>query len=176
MCGGGLKVVASLSGGRLQAPEDGLQGRLVAPADALPEEFMDLTAPLDLIPKKFAHYLTSVEAERRRTSVMGLTARFYSAPPCNCCNGPSPKASSIDRALDYRMGGSFQRLQEHVKHADSKGFFYGQWTGTLQILQKGAYVFDLDLGFDSMSSMKINGQELLTYGQCRMSKARVLRR
>ena len=54
---------------------------------------------------------------------------------------------------------SLQRsLQQHAKHADSNGFFYGKWTGSIQILQKGFYVFDLDLGFDSTSSMKINGQ------------------
>lgn len=76
----------------------------MAPADALPEEFLGsspVTAPLDSIPATFAHYLSSVDAERRRAAVMGLTARFYSAPPTTCDATP-PKASAIDRALDYR--------------------------------------------------------------------------
>lgn len=38
------------------------------------------------------------------------------------------------------------------------GFFYGKWTGTINILEKGMYVFDLDLGFDTMSSIKIDGK------------------
>ena len=38
------------------------------------------------------------------------------------------------------------------------GFHYGKWTGTINILEKGKYVFDLDLGFDTSSSIKIDGQ------------------
>lgn len=38
------------------------------------------------------------------------------------------------------------------------GYFYGKWTGTINILEKGTYVFDLDLGFDTTSSIKIDGK------------------
>ncbi|CAJ1367523.1 unnamed protein product, partial [Effrenium voratum] len=86
---------------------------------------------------------------------------------------PAPVSSVIDRSLDYRMGatGGFQRfLQHHAKHAEPGGFFYGKWTGTINILQRGKYIFDLDLGFDTASSIKIDGKELLTFGQCRAAK------
>lgn len=178
-CGGGVKLLASVVShldGRLQAPQDGFDEGGMAPADRLPEEFMDsdpVTAPLDQIPAKFAHYLTSVDKKRQQPDVMGLSARFYSVKPTDDCNGPAPMSSTIDRALDYRFGftGGFQRfLQLHAKHADSGSFFYGKWTGTINILEKGKYVFDLDLGFDTSSSIKIDGQELLTHGQCKASK------
>eukprot|EP00435_Cladocopium_sp_Y103_P029437 s2667_g7.t1 len=179
-CGGGVKLLASVQpsrlDGRLQAPQDGFGGSGMAPADRLPEEFMDsapVTAPLDQIPAKFSHYLSSVDKKRQQPDVMGLSARFYSVKPTDDCNGPPPVSSTIDRALDYRFGftGGFQRfLQFHAKHAEAGSFFYGKWTGTINILEKGKYVFDLDLGFDSSSSIKIDGQELLTHGQCKASK------
>ncbi|CAJ1399034.1 unnamed protein product [Effrenium voratum] len=169
-CGGGLKFLAAedsapLAARRLQAPEDGSD-----PA----EEFMEaapVTAPLDSIPAKFAHYLTAAETQRRSPDVLGLSVRFYKAEPFDC--GPAPVSSAIDRSLDYRMGatGGFQRfLQHHAKHAEPGGFFYGKWTGTINILQRGKYIFDLDLGFDTASSIKIDGKELLTFGQCRAAK------
>ncbi|CAK9007174.1 unnamed protein product [Durusdinium trenchii] len=183
-CGGGVHFLASVQPspleGRLQAPQDRYDGSVVAPADELPEEFMEsvpVTVPLDEIPSKFSHYLTSIDTQRRRPDVMGLTARFYKVKPTETeCGrpGPAPVSSAIDRALDYRMGftGGFQRfLQQRAKHADAGSYFYGKWTGTINILEKGTYVFDLDLGFDTTSSIKIDGKELLTHGQCRASKA-----
>eukprot|EP00438_Fugacium_kawagutii_P005895 Skav214430 [mRNA] locus=scaffold586:360478:361980:+ [translate_table: standard] len=178
-CGGGVKLLASVQPshleGRLQSPHDSFASN-VAPADTLPDEFMDsapVTAPLDEIPAKFAHYLTSVHKQRQQPDVMGLSARFYNVKPSDGCEGPEPMSSTIDRALDYRFGftGGFQRfLQQHAKLADADSFFYGKWTGTINILENGTYAFDLDLGFDTASSIRIDGQELLTHGQCKASK------
>eukprot|EP00913_Durusdinium_trenchii_P010470 g9817.t1 len=127
------------------------------------QEFMEsvpVTAPLDEIPSKFSHYLTSIDTQRRRPDVMGLTARFYKVKP-------------TETECGMGFTGGFQRfLQQRAKHADAGSYFYGKWTGTINILEKGTYVFDLDLGFDTTSSIKIDGKELLTHGQCRASKAR----
>ncbi|CAE7644721.1 unnamed protein product, partial [Symbiodinium pilosum] len=182
-CGGGVKFVASvesrrpLSSRRLVAPEDRLDMEsLVAPTETLPEEFRDVApvmAPLDWIPSKFAHILGASEQQRQRPDVLGLSARFFAALPGDDCSGPLPVASAIDRSLDYRAGftGGFQRyLQDRAKHATKGGFFYGKWTGTINIVQAGTYLFDLALGFDTTSSIKIDGKEFLTMGQCLSAK------
>lgn len=182
-CGGGLKFVASvesqrpLASRRLVAPEDRLDlDSLVAPTETLPQEFLDASpvmAPMDRIPSKFAHILGAAVEQRERPDVLGLSARFFASPPGDDCSGPLPVASAIDRALDYRMGftGGFQRyLQDRAQHATAGGFFYGKWSGTVNILQAGTYVFDLALGFDTTSSIKIDGKEFLTMGQCLSAK------
>eukprot|EP00439_Symbiodinium_sp_Y106_P060148 s611_g8.t2 len=182
-CGGGIKFVASvesqrpLASRRLVAPEDRLDlDSLVAPTETLPQEFLDASpvmAPMDRIPSKFAHILGAAVEQRERPDVLGLSARFFASPPGDGCSGPLPVASAIDRALDYRMGftGGFQRyLQDRAQHATAGGFFYGKWSGTVNILQAGTYVFDLALGFDTTSSIKIDGKEFLTMGQCSSAK------
>lgn len=51
-----------------------------------------------------------------------------------------------------------------------RGFFYGKWTGTINILEKGMYVFDLDLGFDTMSSIKIDGKVQILGSRWQLSR------
>lgn len=63
-----------------------------------------------------------------------------------------PDALQSHRAIDFA---------QHIigwTNPQLPGFFYGKWTGTINILEKGKYVFDLDLGFDTSSSIKIDGQ------------------
>eukprot|EP00931_Biecheleriopsis_adriatica_P032555 TRINITY_DN18992_c0_g1_i2.p1 TRINITY_DN18992_c0_g1~~TRINITY_DN18992_c0_g1_i2.p1 ORF type:complete len:591 (+),score=108.22 TRINITY_DN18992_c0_g1_i2:188-1960(+) len=181
-CGGGVSLVSSTDANVpmeqrwLQAPEDTVAGEIVAPSDRLPEQFMEsasVAAPFDRIPSQFSHFLTESEKQRRKPDMLGLTARFYKTEPSDSCDGPSPASSSIDRALDYRMGstGGFQRsLKEKASLADMGSYYYGKWTGTLNILMSGAYQFDLDIPFDTTSSIKIDGKKFRTKGQCRIAQ------
>jgi len=77
--------------------------------------------------------------------------------------------SAIDRVLDYE--GSKGNFMEFIRsqNVEPGRVFYGKWTGTLNILMAGEYTLDLDIGFDTMSSLKIDGVETKTVGQCRIA-------
>eukprot|EP00930_Biecheleria_cincta_P004639 TRINITY_DN105558_c0_g1_i1.p1 TRINITY_DN105558_c0_g1~~TRINITY_DN105558_c0_g1_i1.p1 ORF type:complete len:575 (-),score=109.28 TRINITY_DN105558_c0_g1_i1:310-2034(-) len=182
-CGGGVPMVSStqsdvpLARSLVMAPEDAVARRdLVAPADALPEKFgmaKQVTAPLDAVPRSFRRHFAEMQKQRQTPDLMGLTVRFYDAPPTNTCEGPPTISSAVDRVLDYGLGkvSGFQRFVEsRAKKAKTGSVFYAKWTGTIDVLAAGEYAFDLDLGFDTQSSVKIDGKEILTKGQCRVAR------
>jgi hypothetical protein len=169
-CGGGLKMIeatdaeVSIHERTLLAPEDAL------PVDSIPvgaKEMEPLIAPHDDVPSQFAQYISETHQDTQEDTLYGLSARFYSVPPNNECDGPKAEASQIDRALDYK---SQSLLKWPSFLGQETGVFFGKWTGSINIIKGGSYVFDLDLGYDSLSSVKIDGKEILTVGQCRFSK------
>merc|ERR1719401_1034603 len=106
---------------------------------------------------------------------MGLSARFFGFPPPDCRDAPE-EASAIDRSLDYSgtVATGPRWLQWPAMHvANPGGFFWGKWTTTLRIFKTGRYFFDLDIGFSTTSTIKVDGLELRTWGQCRVARTEV---
>lgn len=185
-CGGGLKTLVAvepekpIGERRLVAPEDRLPApktrwsddsgppALAAHLDGLPLQNSPV-APEDVIPIMYSRYLTEVNTAENRPDVMGLSARFYSVPPVGCA--AKPAASVIDRALDYGIGFSVRSLATYSKDVSNygTGVFWAKWTGTVEIFTAGTYVFNLDVGFNTHSLMKVDGLEMITRGQCRIS-------
>jgi len=158
---------------RLVAPEDTIgKVKLVAPEDSSSPEFMEsspVVAPMDSVPTRFSHFLGDIHRQNRKPDLLGLTARFYGHRPSDDCKGAAPMGSAIDRVLDYE--GSRGNFMEFIKsqNVEPGRVFYGKWTGTLNILMAGEYTLDLDIGFDTMSSLKIDGVETKSVGQCRIA-------
>lgn len=189
-CGGGVhalvapSVALPLVSRRLVAPEDASQsepGRwadapgppvLAATEDTVPAEH-GLAAPKDRLPARYARYFNEESRQAARPLPMGLTARFYSAPPDECGEA-EPVASAVERFLDYsprQRGGSGRSLRWPSRHEPPlSGLFWARWTATLNVLLPGNYTFDLDIGFSTNSSLKVDGHTLITPGQCRASK------
>jgi len=177
ICGGGLKTMVTgqdaltrLDNRQLFAGTDAMPGTGMVPV----KEYA--VAPEDVIAEDYAKYFQETLRSHMRPGLMGLSARFYSSPPAN----PSVpvKASCIDRALEFggSGAGSNGRLLQWPAifgHAANKaGFFWGKWTGTFMLSSPGRYVFDLDVGFNTRSSLKIDGQALSTPGMCRVTPNR----
>lgn len=146
----------------------------LAPPQEIPWVGIDpdpVAAPYDDVPKPYAMYFGKVYDSESRPDPMGLSARFYGSPPMACDAG-KPGASAIDRALDYSASSAIwtARNLHWPKSVATEGeVFWGRWTGSLRIFKPGRYVFDLDIGFSTQSSIKVDGIELLTAGQCRVS-------
>eukprot|EP00929_Paragymnodinium_shiwhaense_P006872 TRINITY_DN110825_c0_g1_i1.p1 TRINITY_DN110825_c0_g1~~TRINITY_DN110825_c0_g1_i1.p1 ORF type:complete len:1225 (-),score=222.94 TRINITY_DN110825_c0_g1_i1:89-3763(-) len=128
------------------------------------------TAPHDQVPVRYAHFFRETYEQSLRSDPMGLSVRFYGAPPGAACAGDRAfvKASAIDRALEYTDANRARNLQwPAMTVARSGGFFWGKWTSTVRIFKPGRYIFNLDIGFSTQSSIKVDGLELVTYGQCK---------
>lgn len=158
---------------------------LFAGADSLPGTGMVpvkeyAVAPEDVISENYAKYFRESLRGHMAPGLMGLSARFYSSPPCPAqqCRKTRVKASCIDRALEFGGSGpgSNGRLLQWPAiygHAANKaGFFWGRWTGTLMLYSSGRYAFDLDVGFNTRSTLKIDGRVLSTPGMCRVTPNR----
>eukprot|EP00927_Polykrikos_kofoidii_P023055 TRINITY_DN2134_c0_g1_i1.p1 TRINITY_DN2134_c0_g1~~TRINITY_DN2134_c0_g1_i1.p1 ORF type:complete len:804 (-),score=72.14 TRINITY_DN2134_c0_g1_i1:156-2567(-) len=196
-CGGGRRVVTidsaytRLSHRRLVAPEDrspnGPVSRrsvlsrsmpenpispwrpLMAPKDHVPLPVPPV-APHDDVPLKYAHYFQGLYDRSLIPDPMGLSVRFYGFRPSDACT-EVPGASAIDLSLDYSGdAGSPRSLQQATKDVTLPGgIVWGRWTGSLKIEKAGNYTFDLNMGFSALSSLKVDGLELVSYGQCHVS-------
>ena len=156
---------------------------LAAPADRIPLRASPV-APEDRIPLSYARYFQEVAAQEARPGLMGMSARFFSFPPDDDCAKPS--ASRIDRGINYgtNVGGQVNTLDRmhfsalqigesattKTNSSAGRGHYWAIWSGTLQTLRQGEYTFDLDVGWDTDSALKIDGVKILTDGQCRKAK------
>jgi len=150
----------------------------VKPALQAPEEDVGLpippVAPADTIPDKFARYFNEVNEKVEKPDPAGFSLRYYlNAVPAPCSPVP-PSASVIDRALDYSWSTGFlagRPLRWPVTSPDAvrpmAGTpWWGVWSGSLQIFKPGLYMLDLELGFVTESVLKVDGAEVLSFGQC----------
>jgi len=177
ICGGGMRTM--ITGENALTKLDDRQ--LFAGADALPNTGMVpvkqyAVAPEDVIPESFAKYFRESYRAHTNPGLMGLSARFFSSPPVD--SSVKVKASCIDRALEFGgsgAGSNGRQLQWPAiwgRAANTAGFFWGKWTGTLMLFTPGRYVFDLDVGFNTRSSLSIDGQALSSPGMCRVTPTR----
>lgn len=157
----------------VQAPEDDV---------GLPTR---VTAPLDDIGQKYARYFNEIHDMGKKTDPRGFSVRYYTYPPNEC--SAKAAASAIDLGLDYQSGSGAsllavnssteyspvgfdaKSLQWPTNERPVGGVYWAKWSGTLNILDPGRYVFNLDMGFSAVSYLKIDGNKILTNGQCRVS-------
>jgi len=173
-CGGGQKTLVVT---KALTPLD--QRSLVASGDTIPfkypeslpyereEDARATQARQDYIPKQYSRYFDELHVRQQEPDPLGLSARFYSHPAQECS---AYIVSQIDRGLDYRKGagGSRKRLDEIVptKLTAFGGYSWGLWTGSINIFTGGLYTFELKLGFNTNSSLEVDAQNLVTFGQC----------
>jgi len=157
-----------------QAPEDyvPLPIRQVAPADKMGPHSAEL---------KYSRYFHMLHEENQRKNPRGFSVRYYTMPPEDC-SGAISMASHLDRALEYALietnsSSDYSPVDLDAKHllwpgkkTPPSGVYWTKWTGTLMILEPGRYNFNLDVGFNTVSSLKIDGQQVLTDGQCKVSE------
>lgn len=167
-----------------QAPEDyvPLPIRQVAPQDRLGQD--------KAIEHKYSRYMNELHDQKQDHSrdPKGFSVRYYSVPPKDC-SGAMAAASDIAMALEYgdtallldvnsSIGPSPPEMKpvylngRTLEWPTGKGpeLWWAKWSGSLMILEEGRYTLNLDIGFNSMSSFKVDGQLMLTDGQCRVSK------
>lgn len=187
-CGGGQRQIdisgpeAALRNREVVAPEDAIfpdsgniahepKNALQAPEDEIPLPVPPV-APGDTIPNKFARYLVEVAEREDVPDPAGLSVRYYLSQPDEC-RADAPTAAAIDRTLDYGsdVGVSIRPLQWPVPTGDAVrpvggNVWFATWSGTVRILKEGMYALNLNVGFVTESNLRIDGQHILSVGQC----------
>jgi hypothetical protein len=62
------------------------------------------------------------------------------------------------------------RLEWPTNKAPLAGVWWAKWSGTVQVLDPGMYKFNLDVGFNTVTQLQVDGVPLLTDGQCAIAK------
>lgn len=173
--------------GHLEVPSRPLRP-VQAPEDYVPIPIKSV-APADDVSPHYARYFWELHNMKQKPQPRGLSVQYYGVPPKDC-SAAKPKGSAIDISLDYEGlgGGSASLLGINASSAyspvglDAKslrwpgkktpngGLFWAKWSGTVDIVDPGKYSFDLDIGFSTTSWLKIDGEKILTPGQCRASQ------
>jgi len=161
---------------------------LQAPEDYVPMPIKGV-GPLDKIPVKFARYFKELHKQKQKDQPRGFSVQYFKSPPKDC-GGAKPSATALDVSLDYDDtaydGASLLGLNTSAgyspvgldakslewpgrKNAPKSGLFWAKWSGTVEILDAGKYSFNLDIGFNTKSEFKIDGQKIQSRGQCKAS-------
>jgi len=168
--------------GHFDVPERPLR-KNQAPEDAVPMPYRQM-APLDSVEMKYSRYLNELNEQKTKNNPRGFSVRYYNVPPPSC--GPdvaAPVASSLDLSLDYTGSAASllavntsteynpvymtrKSLQWPNKKQPVGGVWWAKWSGSLMVLSAGKYAFNLDMGFNSNSWLKVDGMSVLTDGQC----------
>mmetsp|Transcript_60066 Transcript_60066/g.159751 ORF Transcript_60066/g.159751 Transcript_60066/m.159751 type:complete len:651 (-) Transcript_60066:5-1957(-) len=143
----------------LQAPED----RIPLPIPAV--------APLDVIPPSYSLYLNEVHMrlmEDGNNNPPGFSVRYYEHVPGVCT---APDSTAITSVLEYSPAAwmSGRRLAYPLGQPIT-GIWWGKWSGTISIFKAGVYHFNLDIGFPTDSTLRVDGFTLFSQGQCRSAR------
>merc|ERR1719324_1674263 len=134
---------------------------------------MPLVAAADRVPDRYMLYYDDTVG-RHRPDPRGLSVRYYSAsgPKPKSCSAAKPEFTAIDPALDYQYSDRTRTLGWPGGEKSAPPVYWAKWTGSLNILMAGNYSFQLDLGFETTSELKIDGRTVLTPGQCEVARSR----
>lgn len=182
-CGGGEKVV--IMGNTLVPLNSNRQ--IHAPGDRLPLRYYPLTnlagaaaednismpvAKADWIPDQYRKYFSQLHArDELFKTEHGLSTEFFgiaNTPADLYKTGYEPKDSAVFTRVDPFV--DFRRTGNHLLYPLLSGepdIWWVRFSGTLEIVVRGDYAFDMPVGaMGSQSALILDGKPVMTPGQC----------